>query len=237
MENNKIMVPVSIVVAGLLVAGAVFLSKGSAPTTPATGGQDTQAPKITAAPISDKDYIWGSKDAPVKIVEYSDLECPACKYFQSTVEQIMNTYGKEGKVAIVYRHFPLYKEIGGRTLHSKAGKEAEATECAAELGGTDAYYKMIAKIFSVTPSNNGLDLSTLPTLAGQIGLDKTKFTACLDGGKYASKVEAAYNAAVSAGVRATPSYVIVTKNRTVPQEGGVPFEAIKPVIDALLAEK
>ncbi|MFA6094790.1 MAG: thioredoxin domain-containing protein [Candidatus Paceibacterota bacterium] len=238
MDSNKIMIPLSVLVAGGLIAGAVFLSQKNPAKDPAAGTDTTkQELSINAAPVTDADYILGDPKAPIVIIEYSDLECPACKYFQGTTNKVMETYGKEGKVALVFRHFPLYKGAEGyKPLHSKAGKEAEAVECAGELGGSESYYKMIDKIFSVTPSNNGLDLATLPTLAKEIGLDQTKFTACLDSNKYADKVEAAYNAAVKAGVRATPSYVIVTKSRTIPQEGGVPFEAIKPVIDTLLTE-
>lgn len=232
------MIPLSVLVAGGLIAGAVFLSqRGPAKTATTTDTTTKQEATLNAAPVTNADHILGNPKAPVVIVEYSDLECPACKYFQGTMNKVMETYGKDGKVAWVFRHFPLYKSGEGyAALHPKAGKEAEATECAGEIGGNDAFFKMVDKIYSVTPSNNGLDLSTLPALAKSIGVDETKFKACLDSNKYAAKIEESYNAAVKAGVTATPSYVVVTKTRTIPQVGGVPFEAIKPVIDTLLSE-
>src|SRR3989344_5485116 len=101
---------------------------------------------------------------PIAIVEYSDLECPFCKTFQKTLHQIMDEYGESGKVAWVYRHFPLAQ------LHTKAAKEAEATECAAELGGNAAFWKYADRLFEVTPSNNNLELSQLPVIAAEVGL-------------------------------------------------------------------
>lgn len=109
---------------------------------------DTSLEKMS--PVTKADHILGSIDAPVKIVEYSDLECPFCKQFHNTMQKIMSEYGTE-KVAWVFRQFPLSQ------LHSKAPKEAEASECVAELGGNDAFWKFIDKINEVTPSNNKLD--------------------------------------------------------------------------------
>ncbi|HEY4512123.1 MAG TPA: thioredoxin domain-containing protein [Candidatus Paceibacterota bacterium] len=106
-------------------------------------------------PVTAKDHIKGNSSAPVKIVEYSDLECPFCKRFHATMLEVMSTYGKDGKVAWVFRHFPLAQ------LHSKAPKEAEAAECAAELGGNDGFWKFVDKINELTPSNNKLDQAVI----------------------------------------------------------------------------
>ena len=76
--------------------------------------------------ITDKDHIRGNKNASIVLIEYSDLECPFCKVFHTTLNQMLSTY--EDKVMLVYRHFPL------DSLHSKARKEAEASVCAAKLG-------------------------------------------------------------------------------------------------------
>ena len=110
---------------------------------------------FTLDPVTPADHILGNPNAEVFIVEYSDLECPFCKQFHKSMLEIMSEYGAEGKVAWVYRHFPLDQ------LHSKARKEAEATECATELGGNDAFWEYTNKIFEITPSNNGLNLELL----------------------------------------------------------------------------
>ncbi|MBX4210803.1 DsbA family protein, partial [Candidatus Parcubacteria bacterium] len=160
MEKNNLTVPVAIIIAGALVAGAVFLKGGSqqTPTNANTAAAAVSIPKdLTIAPISPTDHIRGNPNADIILVEYSDLECPYCKVFQVTMNQIMTDLGKDGSVAWVYRHFPLYKpDEYGRSLHAKAGKEAEASECVAELGGEDNFWKFIDKIYEITPSNNPL---------------------------------------------------------------------------------
>src|SRR3546814_15691189 len=97
----------------------------------------------------------GSPDASVKVIEFSDFECPFCKGFHRTMGQVMEAYGQDGKVAWVYRHFPI------DSIHSKARKEAQASECAAELGGNDAFWAYAETPFDVTPSNDRLDLALL----------------------------------------------------------------------------
>lgn len=102
------------------------------------------------APVTAADHIRGDINAPVKVVLYSDLECPFCKRFHGTMQDIMKAYSTD-KVAWVFRPFPIAQ------LHPKAVKEAEAAECAAEIGGNDAFWKFIDKVEEVTPGNNKLD--------------------------------------------------------------------------------
>ena len=151
------------------------------------------------------DHVLGNPNAEVVIVEYSDLECPFCRVFHQTLTRIMEEYGKGGSVAWVYRHFPLAQ------LHTKAAREAEATECAAELGGNLAFWKYINRIFEVTPSNDGLDLAKLPAIAAEVGLDRKAFEACLTSGRHASRVESEYTEATSAGGRGTPFNVLLLR--------------------------
>jgi len=117
---------------------------------------------INMKPVSDGDHILGDKNAPVKIVEFSDTECPFCKRFHTTMQQVVKD--NNGQVAWVYRHFPLDQ------LHSKARKEAEATECAAELGGNEKFWAYLNRLMEVTPANNGLDPAELLTIASYAGL-------------------------------------------------------------------
>lgn len=186
---------------------------------------EEQAKKLPS--ISDDDHIRGSRDAEVFLVEYSDLECPFCKRFHPTAQQAVDEY--KGRVAWVYRHFPL------DSIHSKARAEAIATECAAELGGNDSFWDLVDKIFEVTPSNNGLDLATLPTLAAQIGLNESFFKACLDEERYKDRVEEDYQGGLKAGVTGTPGNFVVNKKGEVWfVPGAVPFENLKPIIDEAL---
>ena len=189
-----------------------------------------------AKPVDGEDHIRGSLDAPVKLVEFSDFECPFCKRFHPTMKRLMNEYGKDGKVAWVYRHFPL------DSLHSKARKEAQAAECANELGGNEAFWAYSDRLFEVAPSNDRLDLALLPRIAQEIGLDRAKFEACLEGdlrgGKYAAHIEADVQDAIASGGTGTPfSLVIAPNGTTYPINGAQPYAALKSIIDLALKEK
>lgn len=198
------------------------------------GNPQAGAPALGSADKVDKlrqdDHIKGNKDARILLIEYSDLECPFCKKFHPTAQQVVDEY--KGQVAWVYRHFPLDQ------IHSKADKEAEAVECANELAGNDGFWKLTDKIYEVTPSNNGLNLDDLPKLAGGVGIDQNKFKTCLDSGKYKEHVESDFQSGVKAGVSGTPGNIILdTKTgKTLLMPGAYPFENFKTEIDSLLKE-
>ncbi|MBI2515258.1 DsbA family protein [Candidatus Wolfebacteria bacterium] len=228
------LLPASIVVAALLVAGAWVYTAGLKNVNPnGAVNQPIAQPTpendsgINILPISANDHLLGNPNAPVKIVEFSDLECPFCKSFHPTMKQILADYG--GKVAWVYRHFPLDQ------LHPKARKEAEASECANELGGNEKFWAYIDRVFEVTPSNNGLDLAQLPKIAEDIGLNKVQFQACLESGKYKNAVQANVDDAVSAGGRGTPYSVVLTpNNKKIPLNGALPLAQVRLIIDEAL---
>ncbi len=231
-KQNNLAIPVAIVVAGALIAGAVYFGTGGA----STGASQLQNPEQFAGdlekmkPITSSDHVRGDPNAPVKIVEYSDLECPFCKSFHPTMQKIAGEY--EGKVTWVYRHFPLDE------IHPKSDKEAEATECANELGGNDAFWRYVDRLFEVTPSNNNLNPAELPKIAEYVGLDAQKFNSCLASGKYAAHVEEDYQNALATGGNGTPWSVIVAANgKKYPLSGAQPYEAVKQLIELALQEK
>jgi protein-disulfide isomerase len=120
-------------------------------------------------------------------------------------------------------------------LHTKTRKEAQATECAADLGGNEKFWALTDKIYETTTSNDGLDLAGLPDLAAGVGLNKTKFKECLDSDKYKDKIQAQYEEANKAGIRGAPYNVIIGpdgKKTILP--GAYPFESFKNAIDAML---
>ena len=199
----------------------------SVPDAPAP----TPPPAQPLPPIDFKrDHILGNKDATIALVEYSDFECPFCKSVHPTYQQVMKEYGS--KVMMVYRHFPL-------SFHQNAQKEAEASECVAELGGNDAFWKFHDYVFDKTTSNGtGFALDQLPVAAKAAGVDEAKFKTCLDSGKYAQLVQDEETTGGSAGVDGTPGnfvYNVKTKETT-PIVGAVPFAQFKSAIDAALAK-
>lgn len=233
-DQSKYMVPLAIVAAGAIIAGAIFFSD-KAPSSAAQANTGTNpTPSNTSyqnVTIKSDDHIFGNPSAPVVIVEYSDLECPFCKIFHATMRQVMDEYGKDGKVAWVYRHFPLAQ------LHPKAPAEAVASECVAKLGGETAFWTFINKIFEVTPANNGLDHSLLPGFAKEAGVDEAAFNKCFQNAETTDLVSADYNDAVAAGGQGTPySVVVVNGKGAAVISGAQPYEYVKQLIDAALEQ-
>lgn len=230
-------VPIAIVIAGALIAGAVLFGLRSnvtpnTPTAVAPTAQIVEDPSKALENlriVSNDDHIRGNPDAPIKIVEYSDTECPFCKRFHETMKQVIDEYGDTGKVAWVYRHFPLDQ------LHSKARKEAEALECAGAQGGNDAFWKYTDRLYEITPSNDRLDPTELPKIAQYIGIDVAKFNDCLSSGTYAEHVASDLENAVTTGGRGTPWSIFVAPDETkLPINGAQPYEAVKQLIETAL---
>ena len=148
------------------------------------------------------------------------------------MQQVIEEYGKDGRVAWVYRHFPLTQ------IHPKAPKEAEATECANELGGNAKFWEYTDRLFEITPRNNNLDLALLPQIAEDIGLDRIKFEACLENGKYAKHVQDDFEDAINSGGQGTPYSIIIASNgQKFELSGAQPYSAVKTIIDLALEEK
>ena len=225
-QQNKYLVPLAVVVAGGLVAAAIYFGGSPGSSTPPIADNPI-VNDVEITPVTEKDHIIGSRSADLVVVEYSDTECPFCKTFHNTMKEAVRIY--DGRVAWVYRHFPIAQ------LHSRAPKEAEATECAGELGGNQAFWSYINRLFEVTESNDSLDPSELPKIAVAIGLDETAFNACLSSGKYSEAIKKSVEEAISAGALGTPYSVIVAQDgRQIVINGAEPLSSIRVTIDSLL---
>lgn len=179
-------------------------------------------------PVSAEDHVRGDMSAAVTLIEYSDFECPFCQRFHPTMMRLLDEY--DGQVKWVYRHFPL-------SFHQNAEKEAEAAECAGDLGGNDKFWAYADAIFDRTTSNGtGIALSQLGVIAEDVGLDRAKFQKCLDSGKFAARVRQDLTEGGAAGITGTPGTVIIGEDGTtqlVP--GAVPYEQLKSMVDSAIS--
>lgn len=112
---------------------------------------DVKAGKVTSdpyigevPPVTAEDHIIGSIDAPVMIVEYSDLECPYCKKFGETMKEVIAE--SNGEVAWVYRNWVVHYDTSRNQF---ALEKAGAAECVAKLKGEDAFWKYIDLVFGL----------------------------------------------------------------------------------------
>ncbi|MBP9765780.1 MAG: thioredoxin domain-containing protein [Candidatus Pacebacteria bacterium] len=175
--------------------------------------------------FKDNEYILGNNKNKITILVYSDFECPFCKMLQENTIQILqkeyalnlNNYS-EAQIGIVYRHF-------AQSYHDKAPNEINASLCTRELYGQNAYINFINRIYSVSPTNNGLDQSTLPDIAffaveeakqskSEIKKDfnKDEFMTCVNNKVYNQEFESDTQDAIEAGLDGTPYTLILFRD-------------------------
>lgn len=236
--TNPYLIPISIVLAGSFIALALYMSNGSTKTAQIeNAGKNqpiAQAPQLSGSldsirPVTKEDHIKGNPDAPIKIVEYSDFECPFCKRFHDTMNEIVAD-DSNSDVAWVYRHFPLDQ------LHPvKARAVAVASECANEQGGNDAFWKFTDRYYALTKSNNQTVIETvIPQIVSEIGLDATAFQTCFESGKYDDHIDADIANAVETGGRGTPwSILIAPDGKPSPINGAQPTAAVQQLIESV----
>lgn len=231
-KSNPMMIPGAIILAGVLIAGAVIYSnsgglnlkpspKGNFVATGENSGSEVSA----TGDITDDDPFLGKPDAPVTMVEFSDFQCPFCRQmWRNTLPQIKEKYLLTGKARLVYRDFPL-------SIHPAAQVSAEAAECADDQG---KFWEMHDKIFE---EQDKLGVGTiqygeseLKRWAAEIGLSRTQFNNCLDTHKYKDEVEKDFNDGARLGVTGTPATFI--NGRLI--SGAVPFAQFEQAIEAEL---
>lgn len=209
----------TLVLAGFVVGfgGSKFLG------TPTLAANENKSAKSY---IKSTDHIRGTNNPKVLLIEYSDTECPFCKYYHLILKQIVEKYPND--VAWIYRHNPL-------DFHTRSPKEAQAAECAAKLGGNEKFWEYIDRVFEVTPGNDGLDPGELPKIAVEVGLDQAEFDACLSGGEQAARVKSDLQEALTLGVRGTPHTLMIKANgEKTPLSGMMPFEQLEATIKSAL---
>ena len=159
----------------------------------------------------------GPEDALVKVVEFSDFECPYCSKAADTMRGLKQRYA--GKpVQFVYRHFPL-------SFHPNARPAAEYAQCAQQQG---KFWELHDGIFA---RQSELSADMLKDVAAKAGLDTAKLESCLAAGAVGLEVEEDMRKAQEVGVQGTPSFFINGQTY-----GGNPtVDGIAQVIDAELA--
>ncbi len=153
-----------------------------------------------AAPVSpvfhiatDDQPAKGDLKAAVTIVEFTDFQCPSCAHVQPVLDRLVSEYG--GRVRLVARDYPLPQ-------HAEAFKAAEAAEAAREQG---KYWEYSAKLFG---HQSALGVDNLKRYATELGLDRAKFDAALDGAKFTAQVRRDLLDGQKVGVNGTPSLFI-----------------------------
>jgi protein-disulfide isomerase len=159
----------------------------------------------------------GKDTAPVTIVEFTDYQCPSCAYTQPIIEDILKEYGD--RLRLVVRNFPL-------DMHQNAFKAAEAAEAAREQG---KYWEYISILFH---NQSALGPDKLKEYATQLGLDRAKFDAALDSGRFAERVQQDIQDGMKLGIDSTPT-VFINGRRMQDQKN---HDSIKAAVESALKD-
>lgn len=228
MENKKtaligtiITIAVVIIIAGSFI---IFKNPAEAPesqTAQLNPGEETTNPE----PII---HVLGNPNAELSFAVYFDVNCGYCRAFHLIMKQIIEEYGKQGKLSWVSKHFP---------LNPISQKEAEAAECVGELGGEEKYWSYMDSLMEGAVDPNSTELATeLADLAVNNNIDKAEFEQCLEEGGYASKIAKDQEEGLSLGIRGTPTWVITKNGKQIEIiPGALSYEDMKEKIESLLS--
>ena len=183
----------------------------------------------------------GLATAPVKLVEFSDFQCPFCKQFwQNTESQILDAYVKTGKVAFTDRSAGNWvsNNIGQGSTESQDA--AQAAYCAADQ---NKFWEMHDALFTNAIGEDAGSFTgrRVQAIAQSVGLDMNAFNACVSSAKYASQVNQDYQDALASKITGTPFFVLsytpkgATQPVTVTIDGSQAFSVYQQAIDKALA--
>ena len=171
-----------------------------------------ESPTFTIA--TDDQPAKGAANASVTIIAFSDFECPSCAHEHPVLERIASEFGD--RVRLVMRDFPL-------SQHANARKAAEAAEAAREQG---KYWEYATVLFR---NQSALGVDKLRQYASELGLDRKRFDASLDSGKFAEKVQRDIIDGRKLGINGTPTLYLNGK-----RVSDNSFESLKSAVEAAL---
>lgn len=213
----------------LIAALALAAGCAAAPPPETAPGQSPEAASLRSAPGSGEApfNLLGRADAPVTIIEFSDLQCPHCaRHAAQVLPELRRNYVDTGKVRYAALELPL-------PSHDQAFPAAVVARCAGEQG---RYWEFREALFM---ERMRLGEETYAALARRFGLDEARLEACRRDGAQAEEVRADMALAARHGIRATPAFMIGRSSAgELPGEivvGAKPYEAFAETIDALLA--
>ena len=160
--------------------------------------QQPQAPpQPTTAKVTNlKGYVMGRPDAPLTMVEFTDLQCPFCRQFAITsFDEIKKNWIDTGKLRYISRDFPL-------DFHAQAMPAARAARCAGEQG------KFWELRMALMKNANLLTADYIAKTAAELKLEPKAFAACSASTKYDAEIQAEMQEGAKLGVGGTPTFIM-----------------------------
>lgn len=165
------------------------------------------------------DPALGSDGAIIKIVEFSDFQCPYCQQAYPDLRKLINEYPTD--VKIIYRDYP------NIATHPDALNAALAANCAFEQDKFWAYHDLIFN------NQSNLSISELKLYASQLKLNTDQFNQCLDDQKYLYEIQDDMQDGMKLSITGTPTFFI----NGIKVPGIIDYETLKTIIDKVKSLK
>lgn len=140
----------------------------------------------------------GPDSAPIRILDFSDFECPACRMAAAGLEALMQKY--PGKIQLIFKHFPLRMHVWSPVAHQSA-------ECASDQGKFWEFYKKVYEnqpVWVATPD----PMISFATYAKEAGLNMDTFAQCMANPAVAEHIAAEKKEGEVLEVKSTPTFFI-----------------------------
>lgn len=234
----------AVIVAGALIAGAIYFSSVK-PSEKASAPSNGNGLPAVPAPVGEQDRTLGDLNAKIALILYEDFQCPFCGAVSGLVSDTdaikylkridpnwapfvpgLNDYIKNGDVLFVYRDWAF--------LGPESAQAAEAARCAGDQGKFWEYHDYLYSHQNGENEGNFSD-PNLKSFAKNIGLDTAVFNQCLDNEKYAQAVADSRSEGNEAGVNGTPKGFILKNGKIVGTiDGAESLAKVKQKIDSAL---
>lgn len=223
-------IPIAIVVGFAMIALAIFFTGNSDSRSTTTLLPSNEQEVVTRGPraVDETDYIRGNPNAPILMIEYSDYDCPFCKQFHETMVQIMEEFGIEGRVAWVYRQFPIPQ------LHPNSPRISEAALCVGDIGGQNAFWQFSDLVFEQREATEPTNIVRLPEYAERAGVERAAYEACMNSGRMKTAVEDSMREAFDIGARGTPYTILVAGNQQAVINGAQSYATVRGIVSNLI---
>lgn len=230
---KELSTPIAIVIAGSFIGAGLYFGGSTTPAAAPSAQVVADQPADNTGkvdPVTASDHLRGNPNAPIKVVEYSDFDCPFCSRFHDAMKAVVEKYED---VAWVYRQFPLEQ------LHPNAPMVALTSECVAEQGGNDAFWKFADSYLAARGSGDKSEHGVLINkIAGEIGVSAQRLSECVQSGKYVEAVQTDMDDATETGGRGTPwSIIIAPSGKTYAINGALPQQSIEQLIEVARQDK
>lgn len=226
MKENKGKYILNVIIIILFFVGIIFLSLNN----------KTERTVNTATDNNSENYIqeqnqniMGNPNARLKIVEYTDPDCPFCQRFHNTMLQLIEHY--KGEIAWEYKHYPIPE------LHPEAFEKSLALECAKEQGGNLMFWKFTNELYKLNMTKELTKINLIEEVSKNLKINSSDILKCVEEGRYAQKVVLDMQEGNNLKVEGTPTSFIYIDGNIVEQiPGAQEFNTIKSRIDLLLAD-